>query len=94
MNTRITVVEKIVDANDRIAEVNCSLLDSAGVFSLNLLASPGAGKISLIEKTLEVMKGAHRVAVIDGDIATCIDADRAAARLSHGDSLRIFYSCI
>ena len=49
------------------------------MFSINLMASPGAGKTSLIEKTLPRLKGKLRVAVIDGDIATSIDSDRAAA---------------
>lgn len=54
-------------------------IDAAGVFSINLMASPGAGKTSLIEQTLPRLKDKLRIAVVDGDIATSIDADRAAA---------------
>jgi hydrogenase nickel incorporation protein HypB len=87
MPQRISVVEKILSANDRLAAENRSRLDSAGVFSLNLMASPGAGKTSLIERTVEKLSAAEpapngrklRLAVIDGDIATSLDADRAAA---------------
>ena len=79
MTERIPVVENILSANDRLAEENRARLDSAGVFSINLMASPGAGKTSIIEQTLPRLKEKLRVAVVDGDIATSIDADRAAA---------------
>jgi hydrogenase nickel incorporation protein HypB len=79
MPVNIPVVEKILNANDRLAEENRSRLDAAGVFAINILASPGAGKTSLIEQTLPRLAGRLKVAVIDGDIATSIDADRAAA---------------
>jgi hydrogenase nickel incorporation protein HypB len=79
MTTRIPVVENILNANDRLAEENYSRINSAGIFSVNIMASPGAGKTSLIEHTLPLLKDKLRVVVIDGDIATSIDADRAAA---------------
>jgi hydrogenase nickel incorporation protein HypB len=79
MSQRIPVVEKIMNANDQLAESNRRLLDAAGVFGLNLMASPGAGKTSLIEQTIRLLAGKIQLAVIDGDIATSIDADRAAA---------------
>jgi hydrogenase nickel incorporation protein HypB len=78
MTTRVPVVENILNANDRLAEENRARLESAGVFSINIMASPGAGKTSLIEQTLPRLKDKLRVAVVDGDIATSIDADRAA----------------
>lgn len=79
MTQRIPVVEKILSANDQIASANRKLLDSMGIFALNFMASPGAGKTSLIEHTIKGLAGKMRLAVIDGDIATNIDADRAAA---------------
>lgn len=79
MPQRVPVVEKILSANDAIAEQNRARLDSAGVFAVNLMASPGAGKTSLIEQTLPRLSTLMRVAVVDGDIATSLDADRAAA---------------
>lgn len=79
MPQNIPIVENILNANDKLAQTNRARLDAAGVFSINILASPGAGKTSLIEQTLPLLKGKLRVAAIDGDIATSIDADRAAA---------------
>jgi hydrogenase nickel incorporation protein HypB len=79
MTQRIAVVEKILGANIRLAEENQEILNEAGVFGLNLMASPGAGKTSLIEMTLRRLDEQIRVAVVDGDIATSIDAERAAA---------------
>jgi len=79
MPQRIPIVENILSANDRLAEENRARLDSAGVFAINLMASPGAGKTSLIEQTLPRLATLARVAVVDGDIATSLDADRAAA---------------
>jgi hydrogenase nickel incorporation protein HypB len=78
MSQRIPVVEKILNANDQLAAENRAKLDAAGVYGLNIMASPGAGKTSLIEHTIRLLSGKLRVAVVDGDIATSIDADRAA----------------
>ena len=79
MTQRIPVVEKILSANDRLAAENRARLDQAGLFALNLMASPGAGKTSLIEKTVSALKSELRIGMINGDIATSFDADRAAA---------------
>ena len=79
MKERIPIVEKILSANDHIAAQNKSALDSAGVLGLNFMASPGAGKTSLIEHTIKKLKDRLKLAVVDGDVATSIDADRAAA---------------
>lgn len=79
MNNRIPVVENILSANERIADQNRKILDEAGVFSINFMASPGAGKTSLIEQTVRQLANQAKIAVIDGDIATSLDADRAAA---------------
>ncbi|MEN6300774.1 MAG: hydrogenase nickel incorporation protein HypB [Anaerolineaceae bacterium] len=79
MEKRVTIVENILNANDRLAAENQSQLDKANVFSLNIMASPGAGKTSLIEHTIKLLSPEIRIAVIDGDIDTSLDADRAAA---------------
>jgi hydrogenase nickel incorporation protein HypB len=79
MAQRIQVVENILDANDRLAQENRARLEVAGVFSINMIASPGAGKTSLIEQTLPRLKDRLRVAAVDGDIATSLDSERAAA---------------
>jgi len=79
MPQNISVVEKILSANDRLAQENRTRIDSAGVFSINIMASPGAGKTSLIEQTVRALQGKLRIGMINGDIATSLDADRAAA---------------
>src|SRR5215216_3869017 len=79
MTTRIPVVEKILSANDRMAERNRDLLDGADVYSINIMASPSAGKTSLILKTLESLNGRLKLGVVEGDLATSIDAEKAAA---------------
>jgi hydrogenase nickel incorporation protein HypB len=79
MTKRIQVVERILGANDQLAEANRKRLDSAGVFALNLMASPGAGKTSIIEHTIKELSAQMDLAVIDGDVATSIDAERAAS---------------
>ena len=79
MGKRVSIIENILSANDRIAVENRQKLDAAGVFALNIMASPGAGKTSLIEHTTQKLISTTRVAVVDGDIATSLDADRAAA---------------
>ena len=79
MTTRVPVVEKILSANDRMAARNRAMLDEACLYSINIMASPGAGKTSLILKTLESLNGRLRLGVVEGDLASSIDADKAAA---------------
>jgi len=77
---RVPVLEKILSANDQFAEQNRQRLDEAGVFALNIMASPGAGKTSLILKTIEKIAPFCRLAVIEGDTApVTIDADKITA---------------
>ena len=79
MTTRIPVVENILSANDRMAARNRDLLEQAGVYAINIMASPGAGKTSIILKTLEYLNGRLKLGVVEGDLATSIDAEKAAA---------------
>lgn len=76
---RVRVVENILGANETLAEENRARLDDAEIVALNLMASPGAGKTSLIEHTVQRLAADLHIAVVDGDVATSIDADRAAA---------------
>jgi hydrogenase nickel incorporation protein HypB len=76
---RITIMEGVMNANEKLADNNTALLDQHGVFSINLMASPGAGKTSLIERTVKALAIDFRLAVIDGDIASSLDAERAAS---------------
>jgi hydrogenase nickel incorporation protein HypB len=75
---RVSVVENILSANDRLAAENRRQLDEARVFAINLMASPGAGKTSLITRTVEALRDQLKIGAIDGDIATTLDADRIA----------------
>jgi len=74
----LPVVEKILSANDRIALENRKLLDEHRVLAVNVMASPGAGKTSLILRSIEALRGHLRAGVIEGDVAGHVDADKVA----------------
>jgi hydrogenase nickel incorporation protein HypB len=79
-NQKVQVVEKILDANDQLAAQVQSKLDSSNVFSINIMASPGAGKTSVILKTIQKISPLYKVGVIEGDTApVTIDADKVTA---------------
>jgi hydrogenase nickel incorporation protein HypB len=73
---RVEVLERIFDENDRTAALNRLDLDAHGVLAVNLMSSPGAGKTTLLRETLSSLRDVMRIAVIEGDIETSIDADR------------------
>jgi hydrogenase nickel incorporation protein HypB len=79
MTQHVSVIEDILSANDHLAEKNREVFNQAGVFAVNIMASPGAGKTTFIIKTLEALQGRLRMGVIEGDLATSIDADKAAS---------------
>lgn len=72
----IEVMKNILGENDRIAAENQAMFAAKGVYVLNLMGSPGAGKTSVLEKTMERLKDRVRMAVIEGDLFTSKDADR------------------
>ena len=74
----LPVVERIMSANDEVALENQRLLQEHGVVAVNVMASPGAGKTSLILRTIEALAGRLRVGVIEGDVAGRVDADKVA----------------
>jgi len=74
----VKVVQQFMQANDAEAADNRRLLAERGVVAVNLMASPGAGKTSLILRTIEALRGRARVGVIEGDTASQVDADRVA----------------
>ncbi len=76
---KVTVVKNVLDANDRIAADNRALFDRHGLFVINLMSSPGAGKTTLVEKTIQALRNRYRIGVIEGDIQDTYDADRVAA---------------
>lgn len=71
----IKVLKNILSANDKIAERNHALLDKNNVFAVNIMASPGAGKTSLILETIRRLKDRIRIGVIEGDITSSVDAE-------------------
>jgi hydrogenase nickel incorporation protein HypB len=77
MTKTVSVVEDIMGANDNLAAQNQSQLNAAGVLGMNVMASPGAGKTSVILKTIEELQGALQLGVVEGDTAAVtIDADK------------------
>lgn len=75
---KIKIVKNILDANDQMALKNKRLFDDAGLVAVNVMASPGAGKTSLILKTIDLV--GLPVAVIEGDIASTFDAEKVGAK--------------
>lgn len=86
-SVRIPVVEKVLSANDSIAAATRARLDALGLFAINLMASPGAGKTSLVERTAAALKDSHPVGMVNGDTSEApFDAERsqrAGARSVH-----------
>jgi hydrogenase nickel incorporation protein HypB len=72
----IEVIQNVLEANETIARRNQQLLDKRRVFALNIMSAPGAGKTSLILQTLTRLKGRLNVAVIEGDVASTVDAEK------------------
>ena len=75
---KISVVRNILEANDRIAQQNRDLFDEHGVVVVNLMSSPGAGKTSLLERTIHALKRDLKMGIIEGDIQSSEDAERIA----------------
>jgi hydrogenase nickel incorporation protein HypB len=76
---KVKVEEQITSANDAIAGQIRTRLDDAGVFAINLMASPGGGKTSLILRTVDALKDDLRLAAVDGDVVP-VDVDKIATR--------------
>ncbi|GAB4432805.1 MAG: hypothetical protein Kow0031_14250 [Anaerolineae bacterium] len=75
----IPIVKEILSANDQVALENNMLLKASDVFALNLMASPGAGKTTFILATHARLPKGVTAGVIEGDLASSIDADKMAA---------------
>jgi len=76
MEINVPVVRNILQANERLAAENRKRFDEAGMFVVNLMSSPGAGKTSLLERTIDALAGKIGIAVIEGDIQSSYDAER------------------
>jgi len=77
----VKVVRNLLEANERIAQENKKMFSEEKVYVINLMSAPGAGKTTLIEKTVKALKDNWKIGIIEGDIATAIDAERI---MSHG----------
>jgi hydrogenase nickel incorporation protein HypB len=75
----ITLEQKVLAKNDLIAEHNRQWLAERAILALNVTSSPGAGKTTLIERTIRKLGSNHSVAVIEGDQETLLDAERIRA---------------
>jgi hydrogenase nickel incorporation protein HypB len=73
---KIVAAKKILRANDQLAAENRQRLEAAGVYCVNLVGSPGSGKTTLLEAIFARVRATIRPAVIEGDLASQIDADR------------------
>jgi hydrogenase nickel incorporation protein HypB len=76
---KVEVITQILNANDLTAQENQALLKNHHILAVNLMASPGAGKTSLILQTAKALTGRARLGVIEGDVASRIDADKVAS---------------
>jgi hydrogenase nickel incorporation protein HypB len=77
---KVSVVKNILAANDRIAQENRAIFDEKNLLVFNLMSSPGAGKTSLLEKTIGALKDQLNMGVIEGDIQSSQDAERIAQK--------------
>ncbi|MBP8975659.1 MAG: hydrogenase nickel incorporation protein HypB [Bacteroidetes bacterium] len=74
----ITLERKVLEKNDEVAKQNRALFQERGIFVLNFVSSPGSGKTSILERTIEHLAGSVRIGVIEGDVQTDLDAQRIA----------------
>jgi len=77
---RIEVLEAIFAENDVLADANRAAFESNGIRTLNLMSSPGSGKTTVLQATLDELAGEFAIGVIEGDIATDLDAAKLSGR--------------
>ena len=76
---KVDIEQRILAANDELAAANRARFAEHGVFVLDLMASPGAGKTSTILATIDALRERYAIAVIEGDIASKVDAEKVRA---------------
>ena len=77
---KVRVIRNILEANQRIAEENRRLFQEERVTVINLMSSPGSGKTSLLERTIDALKTRVRIGVVEGDIESSRDAERISRK--------------
>lgn len=76
----IEIKQPILKKNDELAQANRQLFSQNNVFVLDLMASPGSGKTSTILATIDALRDEFNIAVIEGDIASSVDAEKIKAQ--------------
>ena len=74
----ITIERKILEKNDEIARLNRESFQQQGIFVINIVSAPGAGKTTILERCLERLKPQLQIGVVEGDVQTDFDAQRVA----------------
>ena len=75
----VTIERKILQKNDEIASLNREIFKRNNLFTINIVSSPGSGKTSLVERTIEKLKDEMKISVIEGDVQTDLDAKRVSS---------------
>ena len=75
----VSIEEKVLAKNEEVALENRKRFMERGVVAVNFMSAPGAGKTSVLEQTLAMLKDRYRIGVIEGDLYTSIDAERIRA---------------
>ncbi len=76
---QVVLGSNILEQNEELAAHNREHFRELGVYVVNFMSAPGAGKTSVLEETIRRLQGEYRLGVIEGDLMTTIDADRIAA---------------
>ena len=76
----VEVLQSLLGENDHQAAHNRAHFDARGLLAVNLMSSPGAGKTSLLEATIDALGGELKIAVVEGDLETENDAERIRAK--------------
>ena len=80
MTVKVPVVRNILEANERLAQENRRIFQQAGILVINLMSGPGAGKTSLLERTIDILRQEVHIGVIEGDIQSSYDAERISTK--------------
>ena len=78
--SEIKVVTNILKANDELTAINREKLDEKNIYVINLMSSPGSGKTSILEKIITRLRSKLKIAVIEGDLYTTMDAQRIESK--------------